>query len=93
MPCAPPALSRHGHIDGLVNNAGVSLHNQATKHLDPDESRRVLDLNVVGRRHAHAQNDPFGIRSGSRAGDHQAMQSEHLFVRSSRVPSVFFAGA
>jgi NAD(P)-dependent dehydrogenase (short-subunit alcohol dehydrogenase family) len=78
VPCAPPALSRHGHIDGLVNNAGVSLHNQATKHLDPDESRRVLDLNVVGRRHAHAQNDPFGIRSGSRPATTKQCRSADL---------------
>jgi NADP-dependent 3-hydroxy acid dehydrogenase YdfG len=40
------ALARHGRIDGLVNNAGVSLH-QPLDQLDLDEFRRVLDLNVV----------------------------------------------
>lgn len=37
---------RHGRVDGLVNNAGVSLH-QALDQLDLDEFRRVLDLNLV----------------------------------------------
>jgi short-subunit dehydrogenase len=39
-------LERHGRIDGLVNNAGVSLH-QPLDQLDLAEFRRVLDLNVV----------------------------------------------
>lgn len=39
-------LARHGRIDGLVNNAGVSLH-RPLEELDLDEFRRVLDLNVV----------------------------------------------
>ncbi len=39
-------LDRHGRIDGLVNNAGVALH-QPLDVLDLDEFRRVLDLNVV----------------------------------------------
>lgn len=39
-------LDRHGRIDGLVNNAGVALH-QPLDVLDMDEFRRVLDLNVV----------------------------------------------
>jgi short-subunit dehydrogenase len=39
-------LERHGRIDGLVNNAGVSLH-QPLDRLDLAEFRRVLDLNVV----------------------------------------------
>ena len=33
-------------IDGLVNNAGVSLH-KPLDQLDLDEFSRVLDLNVV----------------------------------------------
>jgi NADP-dependent 3-hydroxy acid dehydrogenase YdfG len=41
------ALDRHGRIDGLVNNAGVSLHDQAIEQLDLSEFHRVLDLNVV----------------------------------------------
>ena len=39
-------LDRYGRIDGLVNNAGVSLHRPLDR-LDLDEFRRVLDLNVV----------------------------------------------
>ena len=39
-------LERHGTIDGLVNNAGVSLH-QPLDRLDLDAFARVLDLNVV----------------------------------------------
>ncbi|HUD79013.1 MAG TPA: SDR family oxidoreductase [Streptosporangiaceae bacterium] len=39
-------LDRHGRIDGLVNNAGVALH-QPLDVLDLDEFSRVLDLNVV----------------------------------------------
>ena len=40
------ALDRHGRIDGLVNNAGVSL-SQPLDVLDLAEFTRVLDLNVV----------------------------------------------
>lgn len=40
------ALDRHGRIDGLVNNAGVSLH-RPLDQLDLDEFARVLELNVV----------------------------------------------
>jgi NADP-dependent 3-hydroxy acid dehydrogenase YdfG len=40
------ALDRHGRIDGLVNNAGVSLHERIGE-LDLDEFARVLDLNVI----------------------------------------------
>jgi short-subunit dehydrogenase len=39
-------IDRHGRIDGLVNNAGVSLH-QPVDQLDLDELTRVLALNVV----------------------------------------------
>jgi len=39
-------LQRYGHLDGLVNNAGVALHTPLDR-LDLDEFRRVLDLNVV----------------------------------------------
>jgi short-subunit dehydrogenase len=41
------ALDRHGRIDGLVNNAGASLHDQPIEQLDLGEFRRVLDLNVT----------------------------------------------
>jgi len=44
---AAAALDRHGRIDGVVNNAGVSLHDQSVEELDLGEFRRVLDLNVV----------------------------------------------
>src|SRR5580700_9295172 len=43
---AQETLSRHGRIDGLVNNAGVSLHHPLDE-LDPAEFRRVLDVNLV----------------------------------------------
>jgi short-subunit dehydrogenase len=39
-------LDRHGRIDGLINNAGVSLHVRLDE-LDLDEFARVLALNVV----------------------------------------------
>lgn len=40
------AMAKHGRLDGLVNNAGVSLH-RPLEQLDLDEFRRVLNLNVV----------------------------------------------
>lgn len=40
-------LDRHGRIDALVNNAGVSLHDETIEQLDLDQFHRVLDLNVV----------------------------------------------
>jgi short-subunit dehydrogenase len=40
------AVERHGRIDALVNNAGVSLH-EPLDRLDLDEFTAVLDLNVV----------------------------------------------
>src|SRR5664279_5115962 len=43
---AEATLDRHGRIDGLVNNAGVSLHTPLDR-LDLDEFARVLQLNVI----------------------------------------------
>lgn len=43
---AAAAEDRHGGIDALVNNAGVSLHGPLDR-LDPAEFGRVLDVNVV----------------------------------------------
>jgi NAD(P)-dependent dehydrogenase (short-subunit alcohol dehydrogenase family) len=43
---AQEALARHGRIDALVNNAGISLHCPLDQ-LDPAEFSRVLDVNVV----------------------------------------------
>jgi len=40
-------LERHGRIDGLVNNAGASLHDRPIEKLDLGEFRQILDLNVV----------------------------------------------
>jgi NAD(P)-dependent dehydrogenase (short-subunit alcohol dehydrogenase family) len=39
-------IERYGRIDGLVNNAGISLHHNLDA-LDLDEFMRVLALNVV----------------------------------------------
>lgn len=39
-------LERHGRIDGLVNNAGASLHGPIAE-VDLAEYRRILDLNVA----------------------------------------------
>lgn len=43
---AAAALDWHGRIDGLVNNAGVSLHGPVDQ-LDPGQYASVLQLNVV----------------------------------------------
>jgi len=40
-----------------------------------------------------AQNALFCIHAATNIEELQSVQIEHLFVRSSRVPSVFFAGA
>jgi NADP-dependent 3-hydroxy acid dehydrogenase YdfG len=39
-------LERHQRIDGLVNNAGASLHGPLAE-VDPGEYRKILDLNVI----------------------------------------------
>jgi NAD(P)-dependent dehydrogenase (short-subunit alcohol dehydrogenase family) len=44
---AAATLDRHGRVDGLVNNAGVSLH-EPVGEVDIDELRAVLDINVIG---------------------------------------------
>lgn len=41
------ALDRHQRIDGLVNNAGASLHGPLDQ-VDPVEFGKILELNVVG---------------------------------------------
>jgi len=41
------ALDRHQRVDGLVNNAGASLHGKLDQ-VDPAEFERILRLNVVG---------------------------------------------
>jgi 3alpha(or 20beta)-hydroxysteroid dehydrogenase len=41
------ALDTHGHIDVLLNNAGLFLAASLTE-TSPDEFRRVLDVNVTG---------------------------------------------
>jgi NADP-dependent 3-hydroxy acid dehydrogenase YdfG len=40
-------LDRHERVDGLVNNAGASLHGKLDQ-VDPAEFERILRLNVVG---------------------------------------------
>jgi NADP-dependent 3-hydroxy acid dehydrogenase YdfG len=44
---AAAALDRHQRIDGLVNNAGASLHGPLDQ-IDPAEFSQVLQLNVAG---------------------------------------------
>jgi NADP-dependent 3-hydroxy acid dehydrogenase YdfG len=44
---AAAALDRHQRIDGLVNNAGASLHGPLDQ-VDLTEFSQVLQLNVVG---------------------------------------------
>jgi NADP-dependent 3-hydroxy acid dehydrogenase YdfG len=39
-------LDRHGRVDGLVNNAGASIHGPLAD-IDLAEYRRILDLNVA----------------------------------------------
>jgi 3-oxoacyl-[acyl-carrier protein] reductase len=41
------ARQRFGPLDGIVNNAGVVSH-RTIEDLDPDEWRRVLDVNLTG---------------------------------------------
>jgi short-subunit dehydrogenase len=41
------ALDRYGRIDGLVNNAGASLHGPLDQ-VDPAQFSQILQLNVVG---------------------------------------------
>ena len=45
---AERTLVRHGAIDVLVNNAGITGGNGATWELAPDVWRRVLDVNLTG---------------------------------------------
>ena len=44
---AAATLDRHQRIDGLVNNAGASLHGPLDQ-VDPVEFSQILQLNVVG---------------------------------------------
>ena len=41
-------LGRHGRIDALVNNAGVTGGNAPTWELDPRVWRQVIEVNLVG---------------------------------------------
>ena len=41
-------IARHGHIDVLVNNAGIAGGNGLTWELDPTLWRRVIDVNLIG---------------------------------------------
>ncbi|RKP58436.1 SDR family NAD(P)-dependent oxidoreductase [Pararobbsia silviterrae] len=41
-------LDAHGHIDGLVNNAGITGGNGPLWELPPDTWRRVIDVNLIG---------------------------------------------
>jgi 3-oxoacyl-[acyl-carrier protein] reductase len=41
-------LASHGHIDILINNAGIAGGNAVTWELDPAVWRRVIEVNLVG---------------------------------------------
>jgi NADP-dependent 3-hydroxy acid dehydrogenase YdfG len=41
-------LDRHGRIDGLVNNAGASLHGETIEKIGIDAFQAAFDLNVMG---------------------------------------------
>lgn len=41
-------VERHGRVDGLVNNAGASLHGEPVEDLDLDAFRQAVELNVFG---------------------------------------------
>jgi 3-oxoacyl-[acyl-carrier protein] reductase len=45
---AAATIARHGGIDVLVNNAGITGGNAATWELAPEIWRRVLDVNLTG---------------------------------------------
>ncbi|WP_375387051.1 SDR family NAD(P)-dependent oxidoreductase [uncultured Amnibacterium sp.] len=44
---AAAVRDRDGHLDGLVNNAGIAARGRLP-HVDPAEWRRALDVNVTG---------------------------------------------
>jgi NAD(P)-dependent dehydrogenase (short-subunit alcohol dehydrogenase family) len=41
-------LDLYGRIDGWVNNAGISLGYRYFDDIEPDEIRRIVDINVTG---------------------------------------------
>jgi 2-dehydro-3-deoxy-L-rhamnonate dehydrogenase (NAD+) len=41
-------LASHGHIDILINNAGIAGGNAVTWELDPAVWRRVIEVNLIG---------------------------------------------
>ncbi|HET7220073.1 MAG TPA: SDR family NAD(P)-dependent oxidoreductase [Vicinamibacterales bacterium] len=45
---AERTIARHGAVDVLVNNAGITGGNGATWELSPDVWRRVLEVNLTG---------------------------------------------
>ena len=45
---AQATIARHGRVDVLINNAGITGGNGATWELSPEVWRRVLDVNLTG---------------------------------------------
>ena len=58
--CVEGTIAELGGLDILVNNAGVEI-TQLVVDLDPDDIRKMLDVNVLGQLVTHLGRDQAGI--------------------------------